>query len=153
MKSIHGLAIISLFVYVSTTGSIPVRNTWDEICGNQYLLSTDKATWAQAKSNCELFGGYLAQINGVIENNCLLEYGRHGDMWHSGNDRTTEGVYRWGHTLEIVLLSFILDLLMKPWDPGLQDSFWTQIMFFIPLERISTAWPSSWAKTGTLVLG
>ena len=67
MKTIHGLAIISLFVTaVSSALSNPMKNTWVEVCGNQYLLSTDKATWPQAKSNCELFGGYLAQINGVI---------------------------------------------------------------------------------------
>jgi hypothetical protein len=96
MKTILGLATVSFFVSVSTAVSVSsaVRNTWIEICGNQYLLSTDKATWAQAKSNCELFGGYLVQINGVIENNCLLEYGTLRHFWHSGNDRTTEGVYR-----------------------------------------------------------
>ena len=76
---------------------------WVSVCGNEYLFSDDQDTWTQAKSNCHLYGGYLVQINGAIENACLHEYAINninvptnpgGVFWHSANDRQTESVYK-----------------------------------------------------------
>merc|ERR1711962_830965 len=73
--------------------------SWVEICGSTFLFSEDKKTWNDAKGNCELYGGHLAQINGHVMNYCLLEYSHAQALpadwyWHSGNDILAEGVYR-----------------------------------------------------------
>merc|ERR1719341_104210 len=75
---------------------------WVELCGQDslYLVSEDTKTWYDAADNCELYGGYLAQIDSQEENFCLLEHlssvslGRH--FWHSANDIGVEGVIRQG---------------------------------------------------------
>merc|ERR1712037_1087594 len=79
---------------------------WEELCGQGsfYLFSEDLQSWSDAANNCELYGGYLAQIDSMVENFCLLEYINtlgfgdnvvHG-LWHSANDIQSEGVIRQG---------------------------------------------------------
>ena len=94
------LIVVLLFCF-SAAGADAAQ--WVEVCGNEYLFSNDFDTWSQAKQNCHLYGGYLAKINGVIENTCLHEWaidninqeGKGGGIfWHSANDRIRESVFR-----------------------------------------------------------
>ena len=57
---------------------------------HQYLFSEDAKNWNDAGATCELFGGYLVQIENRHENNCILYHaltnGLHqGYWWTSGN--------------------------------------------------------------------
>merc|ERR1711962_589072 len=92
--------MISLFLAFAL--SIPLNQeiipSWVTICGGTYLFSEDDTTWDEAYGMCELFGGHLAQIDGLEENYCLLNYGQQAGFdewyWNSANDREAEGVWR-----------------------------------------------------------
>merc|ERR1719228_1213108 len=100
------LAMIVLFLLPWMAAGLPTSveledktPSWVEICGSTFLFSEDQKTWNDAKGNCELYGGHLAQINDYETNYCLLEYSHAETLpanyyWHSGNDLIGEGVYR-----------------------------------------------------------
>ena len=43
--------------------------------GHKYLFSDATHSWDEALVECELYGGWLVNIGGVREHNCLLEFG------------------------------------------------------------------------------
>merc|ERR1712165_620309 len=52
---------------------------WEDLeceAGHKYLFSDQPRTWQDAREECELYGGWLVNIGGVEEQNCLVRYGR-----------------------------------------------------------------------------
>jgi hypothetical protein len=96
----HPLLLLS---FLASALSVPlsqeVAPSWVKTCGGTYLFSQDKTSWSEAYAECELYGGHIAQIDGFEENFCLLEYAQKERLpfawyWHSGNDISSEGVWR-----------------------------------------------------------
>ena len=56
--------------------SLSLAPTWVSLCGqgHAYLFSTDSTTWANSMETCQLLGGYLARIDTLGENYCLLRW-------------------------------------------------------------------------------
>ena len=57
--------------------------------GHKYLFSDETRPWQEARDECELYGGWLLDINSQREQNCLLRFahssGLHaGWFWHDG---------------------------------------------------------------------
>ena len=42
----------------------------------KYLFSEEYRTWDDALSECNLYGGWLADIGSIWEQNCILRYGK-----------------------------------------------------------------------------
>merc|ERR1712080_79905 len=106
----HPLLLLS---FLSAVLSVPLGQeltpSWVQVCGGTYLFSEDKKSWDDAYGECELYGSHLAQIDGIEENFCLLEYahteGLPADWYlHSANDISSEGV---------------CDSMMDRWSSGL----------------------------------
>merc|ERR1712080_14548 len=100
LTAMHPLLLLS---FLSAVLSVPLGQeltpSWVQICGGTYLFSEDKKSWDDAYGECELYGSHLAQIDGIEENFCLLEYahteGLPADWYlHSANDISSEGVWR-----------------------------------------------------------
>ena len=57
--------------------------------GHKYLFSEIKHNWVDAAAECELYGGWLVNIESLAEQNCLVRYGNtHGLnawYWTDGN--------------------------------------------------------------------
>merc|ERR1711990_152250 len=92
-----------LFSFLVPALSVPLSQeltpSWVDVCGGTYLFSEDTKSWNDAYGECELYGGYIAQIEGFAENFCLLEYAHTEELpvdwyWHSANDILSEGVWR-----------------------------------------------------------
>lgn len=74
------LHLLSLLVSLSSCWSQPEKESlslapsWVSLCGqgHAYLFSTDSSTWANSMETCQLLGGYLARIDTLGENYCLL---------------------------------------------------------------------------------
>ena len=51
---------------------------------HKYLFSDVPRTWQDAREECELYGGWLLNIGGVEEHNCIVRYGRSQgyDAWY-----------------------------------------------------------------------
>ena len=43
--------------------------------GHKYLFSEITHVWVHAASECELYGGWLVNIESLAEQNCLVRYG------------------------------------------------------------------------------
>ena len=57
--------------------------------GHKYLFSDETRPWQDARDECELYGGWLLDINSQREQNCLVRFahssGLHtGWYWHDG---------------------------------------------------------------------
>ena len=69
------------------TASVP---SWVSLCGHQYLFSEYTHNWYDARDECRLYGGYLAKIENLHENNCLIKHamdqGKYNYWWQSGNN-------------------------------------------------------------------
>ena len=52
--------------------------------GHKYLFSEMLHTWQDAKSECELSGGFLLNLKDISEQNCLLRYAQSQnlDSWY-----------------------------------------------------------------------
>merc|ERR1712110_690138 len=57
-----------LFLLASTS-SVPLSQehtpSWVKICNGTYLFSEDTKSWNDAYGECELYGGHIAQIDGL----------------------------------------------------------------------------------------
>ena len=57
--------------------------------GHKYLFSEITHNWVDAAAECELYGGWLVNIESLAEQNCLVRYGNtHGLnswYWTDGN--------------------------------------------------------------------
>merc|ERR1711970_315010 len=110
-RMIGGMFVQALFLLAMVSGrphneKVVSPPKWVELCDHHssYLFSEDVSTWQDAAEMCELFGGYLAKIDSMAENYCIVEYahsllpasteGVH--FWHSTNDLDFEGVHRQG---------------------------------------------------------
>ena len=55
---------------------------------HKYLFSDLALNWFEAQTECELYGGWLVNIGGFKEQNCLLRYGQSqlydSWFWHDG---------------------------------------------------------------------
>ena len=51
---------------------------------HKYLYSDVATTWAEAREQCALYGGWLVTIGSLEEQNCLVRYGRSQgyDNWY-----------------------------------------------------------------------
>merc|ERR1719500_1507812 len=103
LKMSAGHLLLLLVVTLASGKTKSKWADWEELCGQGsfYLFSEDLQSWSDAANNCELYGGYLAQIDSMEENFCLLEYLSSLDLgyvyfWHSANDIGVEGVIRQG---------------------------------------------------------
>merc|ERR1712192_170834 len=92
---------VLLFSFLASALSVPLDQeltpSWVEACGGTYLFSEDKKSWTNAYGECEFYGSHIAQIHGLEENFCLLEYAHSKGLpayyyWHSGNDILSEGI-------------------------------------------------------------
>merc|ERR1711971_472954 len=96
---------LHILLMIPLTSGVPNVDwpDWKELCGqgSLYLISEDLQNWSDAANNCELYGGFLAQIDSLEENFCLLEYintlglgdGVPHGLWHSANDLQSEGEF------------------------------------------------------------
>ena len=52
--------------------------------GHKYLFSELSADWPEAYAECALYGGFLVNIGGIAEQNCLLRHAssQNYDNWY-----------------------------------------------------------------------
>ena len=52
--------------------------------GHKYLFSDIQLNWEDAMAECQLYGGWLVNIGGQIEQNCLVKHGliQGYDAWY-----------------------------------------------------------------------
>ena len=76
--------------------------------GHKYLFSEITHNWFDARGECELYGGWLVQINDLAEYNCIMRHGvKEGldDIYFTdGNDIENTGV--WTHAYDSSAMSF-----------------------------------------------
>ncbi|KAH3844855.1 C-type lectin domain family 4 member M-like isoform X2 [Dreissena polymorpha] len=62
-----------------------------------YLISHDQEQWNNAESICELFGGYLAEIQNAAEYNFIQSQVNttQKNFWVGGSDIENEGTWIW----------------------------------------------------------
>ena len=63
--------------------------------GSHYYCSTTAATWPVAKQICEMNGGFLADVNGLEENEFLANQLAISSAWIGLNDVNAEGQFEW----------------------------------------------------------
>merc|ERR1711970_815784 len=110
-RMIGGMFVQAMFLLSVVSGMLHNEKAvsppeWVKLCDSHssYLFSEETDTWHDAAEMCELFGGYLAQIDSMAENYCLVDYANslvpastNGvPFWHSTNDIDSEGVHRQG---------------------------------------------------------
>jgi len=73
---------------------------WDNLeceTGHKYLFSSSGLSWEDARSECELYGGWLLNIRDIGEQNCLLRYAQsqsfHDWFWTGAHIEDTAGVF------------------------------------------------------------
>lgn len=75
---------------------------WRKHGSSCYLIDAHRrGSWNSANTVCQRFGGYLAEINSASENAYLLHASTgtlRGDWWIGGNDKASEGYWRWSHS-------------------------------------------------------
>ena len=76
--------------------------------GHKYLFSEMQFSWEDSRLECELYGGWLVQINSRTEYNCLMRHGLKEEIlewyWTDGNDVADSGV--WTHARDNSEMSF-----------------------------------------------
>nr|XP_034315160.1 neurocan core protein isoform X2 [Crassostrea gigas] len=105
-------AIISL-AFSSFEGMLAYQkgceNGWLKFNGHCYKKSSSKATWANAKLECQKMCSYLVEIESKEESgwlattfldnaNCRSDPFFDCTAWTGGNDLDTEGQYKWDHS-------------------------------------------------------
>ncbi|XP_062611198.1 alpha-N-acetylgalactosamine-specific lectin-like [Saccostrea cucullata] len=80
---------------------------YGEYDGHSYLLVPDAVSWDTAKERCERYGGYLAEVESIEENNWITQtlvapyYANSSadwwllSSWIGANDLTEEGTFVW----------------------------------------------------------
>merc|ERR1711872_234090 len=106
--------IFSLLLLISPTTAVISNTTtpqWQELScmpGYKYLFSEITFPWEEARGECELYGGWLVDIESPREQYCLLEYAHSAGIqnwfWTDINDVASEGVYR--HAKDNALLGW-----------------------------------------------
>merc|ERR1739841_33380 len=83
-------------------GALPEWKDLECEKGHKYLFSEIKHNWFEARGECELYGGWLVQINDLTEFNCLMRHGVAEETqtwyWTDGNDVENTGV--WTHAYD-----------------------------------------------------
>ena len=89
MKS-HKASLILIFI--SNFLNIQCVPEWQNLeCeeNHKYFFSEATLSWFEAAAECELYGGWLVNIGGFKEQNCLVRYGQSQLydywFWHDGN--------------------------------------------------------------------
>ena len=77
--------------------------------GHKYLFSELVFNWEDSRLECELYGGWLVQINDLKEYNCLMRHALKEEAvpywyWTDGNDIADSGV--WTHARDNTEVSF-----------------------------------------------
>ena len=81
--------ILKLLVLCQAGQIVEKAPHWEDLeceAGHKYLFSEVKMNWEDARVECELYGGWLVDINSLQEQNCLM---RHGN---------SQGYNVWYHT-------------------------------------------------------
>merc|ERR1719158_2248749 len=94
------LIILQLF-FLCQAGLITEKTPhWENLeCepGHKYLFSEVAMTWEEARVECDLYGGWLVNINSLEEQNCLLRHGNYEgyDTWYhtDAHDLASKGVW------------------------------------------------------------
>ena len=82
------ILIILQLVFLCQAGLIAEKSPrWENLeceAGHKYLFSEVMMTWEDARVECELYGGWLVDINSLQEHNCLLRHGNSQgyDTWY-----------------------------------------------------------------------
>ena len=125
--------------------------------GHKYLFSDKYRHWQEAREECELYGGWLVDINSQREQNCLVRFahssGLHaGWFWHDGK---ALNFYR---SLICIFLKSMM-LLMKEFSftPGITlTSLGSIICSLVVVETICTTEDmitTCWVSLAKLTLG
>merc|ERR1712126_184542 len=105
------LPLLLLLTIVSADTAVTPH--WVKVCDTSLLFSEDKKNWEDARGECELYGGRLAEIRSMELNYCILNYAQTKGLpidryWHSGNDIDREGVYSFNRAKDFTHLDLIL---------------------------------------------
>merc|ERR1712133_218370 len=102
------LNIIFSFTLVEAINAVTVKEQfpqWQNLeCerGHRYLFSEDERVWDDALAECTLYGGWLANIGSIWEQNCILRYGKlqnlHAWFWTGAHSPDQTGVFVDEHT-------------------------------------------------------
>merc|ERR1712062_386517 len=110
MNMLLGLIFVS-FLLIKTEASNGTVPHWKDLecqTGHKYLFSDIERNWEDSRGECELYGGWLVQINELKEYNCLMRHGLKEETkewyWTDGNDVANSGV--WTHALDGTEVSF-----------------------------------------------
>ena len=81
------LIATQLFLYCQAGVISQKSPRWEDLeCepGYKYLFSDIQVPWEDARVECELYGGWLVDINSLEEQNCLLRHGNAQgyDTWY-----------------------------------------------------------------------
>jgi len=101
--------IVFLFYPISiTTDELDRFPQWQDLKCEQfkYLFSEEYRTWDDALAECNLYGGWLADVGSIWEQNCILRYGKSQNFddwyWMGAHSPDRSGVFVYEHTNEDV---------------------------------------------------
>merc|ERR1719348_639495 len=128
---------------------------WQELecqAGHKYLFNTDQThTWEDAIAECQLYGGWLLDVTGLEEYNCLMRYGNSQGFdawfWTDANDQASKGV--WVHASTDSDLTWI----NPKWSCGWEDGHFgspggdAMVMNFGADKKMNGAWCESFSST------
>ena len=84
----HTAFTLGLLCLTVSGSSLP---SWHDLnCeeGHKYFFSDETRTWQEAREECQLYGGWLLDINSQREQNCLVRYAHSAGIaawfWHDG---------------------------------------------------------------------
>merc|ERR1712126_237481 len=104
--------IFQLFLFCQAGDIVEKSPHWENLeCerGHKYLFSEVTLSWTEARIECELYGGWLVDVNSLQEHNCLLRYGNlqgfNTWFWTDANDLESKGV--WVHASTDTELTWI----------------------------------------------
>ncbi|KAH3844849.1 perlucin-like [Dreissena polymorpha] len=116
--------LIGIFaVVVTLSESLGCRSGWLNHGTSCYHLSHDQEAWINAEALCERFGGYLAEINDVIEDKFLQGWVNNinKQYWIGGTDLENEGEWLWVHSRTMLSSSYTNWLTGEPNSSGGSD--------------------------------
>merc|ERR1719410_2187525 len=101
------LSILLVGVHCSSS-TLPEWKDLECQPGHKYLFSDITHNWEDSMGECELYGGWLVQINDLKEYNCLLRYGAkeiaNEYLWFWTDGKSVDGV--WTHGTDGTDMSF-----------------------------------------------
>ena len=88
-KMFRNIFLLPFSLALCSSSSLPGWNDLECEEGHKYLFSDDLRTWHDARDECELYGGWLVDINSQREQNCLVRFAHSADItsgrfWHDG---------------------------------------------------------------------